>query len=250
MARIGPQGCIGYFGWFSCRAPSCPYNTTGVKVSNWWLFLCLCYCSCFLVGIAFAVAGFASMGVEMAAVGVVLVIVGACLAFLCDLLRRCGCGWTKIVPETVYPRQIVQETAEVVLPIPFLPGYPGFSTSGEATPPDNPPPYTTSQGSENLNTTLWCSCGASVNLTESVRVTENPCSRHVISTEVSNTAQIPSRPETSSEVGIELITPAVTAQEQRTVNPPPPPYDFESLAGSEDRISWLYDIPPPYGDLV
>ena len=74
MARSNPEGCAGYFGWLACRAPSCPYNTTGVKVSNWWLFLCLSYFSCFVVGIAFAVAGFASMGIEMAAVGVVLVI--------------------------------------------------------------------------------------------------------------------------------------------------------------------------------
>ena len=144
--RSDLQGPFEGFDWkLFCQMPSCPYNTDGIKISSWWLFLCICYLSCFLIGIIFTVNGFASMGNEMAAVGLGLVIVGASLAIVCDVLRRLGVGWTKIVPESPYPsRQFVHTSGEFGFPIPFLPGYPGFCSGGEETRCDSPPPYVNS----------------------------------------------------------------------------------------------------------
>jgi len=252
MATSNSRGRIGYCEWISCRVPSCPYNTTGIKVSNWWLFLCLTYFSCFLVGIAFAVAGFTSMGLEMAAVGVVIVIVGACLAFICDVLRRCGCGWTKIAPQSSHPRQIVQEASDAVLPIPFLPGYPGFSTAGVQMQSDNPPPYAISPGFESPDdsvdgSSLTCSCWTTFNRTENAQACfENPLDRHAMTSDASHNV-ISSRTQNLSDMAVVLVTP--TSLEHGTLNPPPPPYDFETT-DSVDTISWLYDTPPPYEDFV
>ena len=255
MASSSPQGRLGYFDWVLCKVPSCPYNTTGIKVSNWWLFLCLTYISCFLVGTVFAVAGFASMGIGMAAVGVGCMIVGASLAIAGDILRRFGCGWTKIVQESAYPRQIVRENSNVMLPIPFLPGYPGFYIAGEEIRSDNPPPYVISQEYGNPNDRVpgpihSCTCMTSANVTESAQVTypegENPRGSHAVSSEASHD-EVLSRTANSREVAIVLASPVNL--EHGTLNPPPPPYDFEET-DSEDSISWLYDIPPPYGNSV
>ena len=252
MASNRRREFIGSFDWISCRLPSCPYNTTGVRVSSWWLFLFLCYVSCFAVGIPFTVVGFASMGNEVAALGIVLAIIGVCLAFVCDLLRRCGCGWTKITLESAYPRQTFQESPDVVLAIPFLPGYPGFSTppAGEGTVSDNPPPYAISQGFENSALTLSCTCtGTSLNLAGSALVSENPGGRdagHTITLYATNTGEFS---RTVSVSGVGLDSGAPTSYGSGTRNPPPPPYDFE-MTHSQDRIPWLNDIPPPYGDFV
>lgn len=248
MARSNPQRCVGYFGWLACRAPSCPYNTTGVKVSNWWLFLCLSYFSCFVVGIAFAVAGFASMGIEMAAVGVILVIVGACLALVCDLMRRCGCGWTKISPVSSFSRQqIFQDSLDGVMPIPYLPGYPGFcATDGEQS-PGTPPPYAVSHGCENSHSTFWCICRTPVNLTETPQVSDSSLGRATITSDASHGEGYPSRTENIRRVTVvELGAP--TYFEHNSLNPPPP-YDFET-SNSQTTMAWLYDIPPPYGEVV
>lgn len=244
MARSNPEGCAGYFGWLACRAPSCPYNTTGVKVSNWWLFLCLSYFSCFVVGIAFAVAGFASMGIEMAAVGVVLVIVGACLAFLCDVMRRCGCGWTKISPQPSFSRQqIFQENLDVALSIPYLPGYPGFQGNN----PGTPPPYTISQGCINSAPTFWCACRTPVTLIENPQCFEDSLNRDTLSSDALNIEREPARTENVSEVGnMELGVPLCV--QHNSLNSPPP-YDFETF-DSQSTVSWLFDIPPPYGEIV
>ena len=250
--RDSPRECIGYFDWVSCRLPSCPYNTTGVKVSRWWLFLCLCYISFFLVGIPFAVLGFASMGNEVAAVGVVLVIVGACLAFVCDLLRRCGCGWTKITLESTYPRRIFQEISHVVLAIPFLPGYPGVSTPREGTESDNPPPYAISQGFEKPDLTFPCTCmETSVNVIGSAHVPEDTGggdARQTITSFATQDREVILRTVNVTEVGSDFGAPT-SYDGHGTLNPPPPPYDFE-MTDSQDRISWSHDIPPPYGDFV
>lgn len=206
-----------------------------------------------MVGIPFAVVGFASMGNEVAAVGIVLAIIGACLAVVCDLLRRCGCGWTKITLESAYPRQIIQESPDVVLAIPFLPGYPEFSTppAGEGTVSDNPPPYAISQGFENPAPTLACTCtGTSLNLAGSAHVAENRCgrdARRTITSYATNAGEMFSR--TVSVSGVSLDFGAPSSYGHGTLNPPPPPYDFE-MTHSQDRVSWLHDIPPPYGDFV
>lgn len=245
--RSDLQGPYEGFDWkLFCQMPSCPFNTDGIKISSWWLFLCICYLSCFLIGIIFTVNGFASMGNEMAAVGVGLVIVGASLAIVCDVLRRLGVGWTKIVPESPYPsRQFVHTSGEFGFPIPFLPGYPGFCSGGEETRCNSPPPYVNSPHVVDLVARPTITC---INENESqgvVSMRDNPTDRY------STTSETP-RCETSitenlRQAALVLVTP--TGIEHRTLNPPPPPYDFAS-ADREDRISWLYDTPPPYGDFV
>ncbi|KAJ7360587.1 hypothetical protein OS493_015695 [Desmophyllum pertusum] len=116
------------FCWLKlCQMSLCQYNSASNKVSDWWLFLFLSYIASLLVGIFFVVAGFTSTDYEMAAVGVVLVIAGACLAIVCDLLRRFGCGWTKILTETASRGQISQENSDILLSMPYLPGYPDFT---------------------------------------------------------------------------------------------------------------------------
>lgn len=256
MASIDQQGRVGFFDWMTfCQLPSCPYNTDNMKVSSWWLFLRLSYISCFIVGIIFAVAGFVSIGTDVAAVGVVIVIVGACLAIIGDVLRRFGCGWTKIVSGSAYPRQSFQENADFQLAIPFLPGYPGFRTGGDEIRPDSPPPYVISQGSESpddpvAGPIISCTCETTVNVNENeqffVSDCENACDNHPITLETSH-GEASSRTESLGEAAIALVPP--TGIEHGTLNPPPPPYDFETT-DSEDRISWLYDTPPPYGDFV
>ena len=111
-------------------------------------FLFLSYVGSLLVGTIFVVTGFASTDFEMSAVGVVLVIAGACLAVVCDLLRRFGCGWTKVATEAANSGRIIQSDSDFTLSIPYLPGYPGFNTAVDDRRPDNPPPYDISESYE------------------------------------------------------------------------------------------------------
>ena len=187
--------------------------------------------------------GFASMGNEMAAVGLGLVIVGASLAIVCDVLRRLGVGWTKIVPESPYPsRQFVHTSGEFDFPIPFLPGYPGFCSGGEETRCYSPPPYVNSPYGDD-SPTITCINESEPEGNDSIR--DNPTARYPTTSETPrcDTNII----ENLRQAALVLVTP--TGIEHRTLDPPPPPYDFAS-ADREDRISWLYDTPPPYGDFV
>ncbi|XP_078367624.1 uncharacterized protein LOC144651536 [Oculina patagonica] len=246
----------GFLGRLSSKIGLCQYNSAGNKASDWWLFLFLAYIACLLVGIVFVIAGFTSTDFQMSAVGVVLVIAGACLAIVCDVLRRFGCGWTKIATEAAIPGQLSQEDSDFTLSLPYLPGYPGFCTAGENTRPANPPPYAICESDEfAARPTLSCTCGASLR-TENAQTSDASCvtsySRHTVSLEAAQPDESPSGPdlrELPHEHVAPSTTPASGSLEPTAHKPAPPPYDFV-LVNSEGRLSWLCDSPPPYADFV
>lgn len=246
----------GFFRRLLCQLRLCQYNSAGNKVSDWWLFLFLAYIACLLVGIVFVVAGFTSTDFQMSAVGVVLVIAGACLAIVCDLLRRFGCGWTKIATEAATPGQLSQEDSDFTLSLPYLPGYPGFCTAGENTRSANPPPYAICETDESAARTISvCACGASLR-TENAQMSDASClssySRHTVSLEAVQPDETPSGPDNLREMPEHVApstTPASGSLEPTAYKPAPPPYDFV-LVNSEGRISWSCDSPPPYADFV
>ena len=193
----------------------------------------------------------------MSAVGVVLVIAGASLAIFCDLLRRFGCGWTKMVTEAANPGQISQEDSDFTLSIPYLPGYPGFCTAREDTRPNNPPPYAVCESDESAaRPVLSCTCGASLR-TEHVQMSDASCvpsySRQMGSLEAAQSDETSSRSGNLRELPHEHVVPSITnasgSLEPTAHKPSPPPYDFV-LVNSEGRMSWLCDSPPPYADFV
>lgn len=248
----------GHFSRRWCQLRLCHFNSAGIKVSDWWLFLFLSYVGSLLVGIIFVVTGFASTDFQMSAVGVVLVIAGACLAIVCDLLRRFGCGWTKMAPEAANSRRIIQGDSDFTLSIPYLPGYPGFNSAVEDRRPDNPPPYEICESYESAaSPTSSCTCGTSLRTGTDAQSSDAGCApscgRQSTSLEAQpdetscrsdNVRQPPCEHVASN------ITLASAAFYPRTVNKPsPPPYDFV-VVNREGSISYLCDSPPPYGDFV
>ena len=247
----------GYFSRRLCQLRLCHFNSAGIKVSDWWLFLFLSYVGSLLVGTIFVVTGFASTDFEMSAVGVVLVIAGACLAVVCDLLRRFGCGWTKMATEVANSGRIIQSDSDFTLSIPYLPGYPGFNAAVDDRRPDNPPPYAISESYESTaSDTLSCTCGTSLR-TENAQSSgagrvpsfeRQPASLEAQPDERSfnsdNVRQLPCQHVVSN------TTLARTGFYPRTIiKPSPPPYDFV-IVNSFGNISYLLDSPPPYGDFV
>lgn len=243
---------IGYFSRLPCKLRLCLYKSDGVKVADWWLFLFLLYIAALLVGVVFVVSGFASPDFEMSAFGVVLFIAGACLAIVCDILRRFGCGWTKIATGTANPGQVSQENSDFTMAIPYLPGYPGFYTAGEDTCPDIPPPYVICELSESTSASpiSGCTCGTTLR-TENAQMSDtglvSSCGRQSAATQLDETFSRNSR-----EFTHEHVTPCTSCARLETGNhkPAPPPYDL-FLVYNEGRISWSsFDSPPPYGDFV
>lgn len=250
------------FCWLKlCQMSLCQYNSASNKVYDWWLFLFLSYIASLLVGIFFVVAGFTSTDYEMAAVGVVLVIAGACLAIVCDLLRRFGCGWTKILTETASRGQISQENSDIVLSMPYLPGYPGFYAAAEDRSPDNPPPYAICDGCDTSDESTARSTSSSTCRTplrtEHAQVCDADCGppEAQLAAETflrfDNLQELPSEPvETSVSPAGPSVLPASAGIEPGSQKPCPPPYDFVIDLNNEDRISWSCDSPPPYEDSV
>ena len=244
-----------------CQLRSCHFNSAGIKVSDWWLFLFLSYVGSLLVGTIFVVTGFASTNFQMSAVGVVLVIAGACLAVVCDLLRRFGCGWTKMATEAANSGRIIQSDSDFTISIPYLPGYPGFNTAVDDRRPDNPPPYEISGESGEsyesaASVTLTCACGTSLRA-ENAQFSD---AGHVPSLE-RHPASLEAQPDETSfssdnvrhlprdHVASNLTLPRGGFYPRTIIKPSPPPYDFV-VVNSAGNISYLYDSPPPYGDSV
>ena len=219
----------------------------------------------------FVVAGFTSSDYGMGAVGLVLCIAGACLAVLCDLLRRFGCGWRKIMASRS-PRfgDNGQENPDADIDFPYLPGYPGFSTAVV----DNPPSYAICSGEPFVTSPdISCSCGdcyacvdngrlESSNNTD--RIPEATCTTlpqdhgpsnfgpEVVGTEQRTLeATCTTLPQ---DHGPSNFGPEVVGTEQRTLKPSPPPYDFVVVTMvttfDTSRLSWLRDSPPPYAEFV
>ena len=259
MANVETQS-RGYFSRRFCQLRLCRFmiNSAGIKVSDWWLFLFLSYVGCLLVGTIFVVTGFASTDFEMSAVGVVLVIAGACLAVVCDLLRRFGCGWTKMATEAPNSGRIIQSDTDFTLSIPYLPGYPGFNTAVENRRPDNPPPYEISESSESApSATLSCTCGTSALRTE---IAQSSDAGRVPSCEIQPASLEAQLGETSfrsdnvrqlprEHVASNITLSRVGFYPRTIIKPSPPPYDFV-VVNSAGSISYLCDSPPPYGDFV
>lgn len=221
----------------------CQYNSNGYKVSEWWMFLFLLYIASLMVGVVFVVAGFTSSDYGMGAVGLVLCIAGACLAVLCDLLRRFGCGWRKIMASRS-PRfgDNGQENPDADIDFPYLPGYPGFSTAVV----DNPPSYAICSGEPFVaSPDISCSCGDSYACVDNGRLESS-----------NNTDRIPEATCTTlpQDHGPSNFGPEVVGTEQRTLKPSPPPYDFVVVTMvttfDTSRLSWLRDSPPPYAEFV
>ena len=240
-----------------CQLRLCHFNSAGIKVSDWWLFLFLSYVGSLLVGTIFVVTGFASTDLEMSAVGVVLVIAGACLAVVCDLLRRLGCGWTKMATEAANSGRIIQSDSDFTLSIPYLPGYPGFNTAVDDRRPDNPPPYEISESYESAaSATLSCSCGTFLR-------TENAQSSDAgrVASFERQPASLRAQPDGTSfssddvrQLPCEHVASNITLTRagfypRTVIRPAPPPYDFV-VVNSAGSISYLCDSPPPYGDFV
>lgn len=256
MANVEAQS-RGYCSRRLCQLPLCHFNSTGIKVSDWWLFLFLSYVGSLLVGTIFVVTGFASTDFEMSAVGVVLVIAGACLAVVCDLLRRFGCGWTKVATEAANSGRIIQSDSDFTLSIPYLPGYPGFNTAVDDRRPDNPPPYDISESYESAaRVTLSCTCGTSLR-TENAQSSDAGCmpsfERQSASLEgqpdetsfrSDNVRQLPCQHVASNATLV-----CAGFYPRTIIKPSPPPYDFV-VVNSAGSISYLCDSPPPYGDFV
>lgn len=244
---------IGYFTRLPCKLRLCLYKSDGVKVADWWLFLFLLYIASLLVGVVFVVSGFASPDFEMSAFGVVLFIAGACLAIVCDILRRFGCGWTRIATGTANPGQVSQENSDFAMSIPYLPGYPGFYSAGEGARPDNPPPYVICESGESAAIPISeCTCEATLR-TENAQMSDaifvSSCGRQSAAEQRDGTF---SRSGNSRELTHENVTPSTARERLETGNhkPAPPPYDL-FLVYNEGRISWSsFDSPPPYGDFV
>ena len=247
----------GYFSGRLCRLRFCHFNSAGIKVSDWWLFLFLSYVGSLLVGTIFVVTGFASTDFQMSAVGVVLVIAGACLAVVCDLLRRFGCGWTKMATEAANSGRIIQSDSDFTLSIPYLPGYPGFNSAMDDRRPDYPPPYEIGSSFESA-ASATCTCGTSLR-TENAQASDagrmpsferHPASLEEQPDETSfssdNVRQLPCEHVASN---ITLVLGGTGFCPRTIIKPPPPPYDFV-VVNSAGSISYLCDSPPPYGDFV
>ena len=256
MANVEAQS-RGYFSRRLCQLHFCRFNSTGIKVSDWWLFLFLSYVGCLLVGTIFVVTGFASTDFQMSAVGVVLVIAGACLAVVCDMLRRFGCGWTKMTTEAANSGRITQSDSDLTISIPYLPGYPGFNTAVEDRRPDNPPPYEISESYESAaSATLNCTCGTALR-TENAQSSDASrvpsCERQPGSLEA-QPDELPFRSENVRQLPCEHVASNITLARvgfypRTIIKPSPPPYDFV-LVNSTGSISDLCDSPPPYGEFV
>lgn len=259
MANVEAAQSRGYFSRRLCRLRFCHFNSAGIKVSDWWLFLFLSYVGSLLVGTVFVVTGFASTDFQMSAVGVVLVIAGACLAVVCDLLRRFGCGWTKMATEAANSGRIIQSDSDYTISIPYLPGYPGFNTAVDDRRPDNPPPYEISGESREStasSATLTCTCGTCLRaenapFSDAGRVPSferHPTSMEAQPDEMSfssdNFQQLP-----REHVASNITFPRGGFYPRTIIKPSPPPYDFV-VVNSAGNISYLYDSPPPYGDFV
>ena len=247
----------GYFSRRLCQLRLCHFNSAGIKVSDWWLFLFLSYVGSLLVGTFFVVTGFTSTDREMFAVGVVLVIAGACLAVVCDLLRRLGCGWTKMATEAANSERIIQSDSDFTLSMPYLPGYPGLNTAVDDTLPDIPPPYEISESYESTaSATLTSSCGEFLG-TENTQSSDAGC----VPSFERQPASLGAQPDETSlssdnfrQLPCEHIASNITLTRagfypRTVIRPAPPPYDFV-VVNSAGNISYLCDLPPPYGDLV
>ena len=231
--------------WYRFLSTVCIYSSAGNRVSDWWLFLCLAYISCLVVGVIFIVAGFSSLGFDMAAVGLVLIIAGACLAIVCDLLRRFGCGWTKNVSRTVSPGRTGEENSAIVVNMPYLPGYPGFcaSTEDSASLSDIPPSYETSTGQDEMS--------ASSPVQSATNVVADDTDTEIL--DATSGAS-----ETSSEMSPRLEQLPLTEVSENTgaissverCHPPPPPYNIVVADNNQNIICLIRDSPPPYTEFV
>lgn len=229
----------------------CQYNSNGYKVSEWWMFLFLLYIASLMVGVVFVVAGFTSSDYGMGAVGLVLCIAGACLAVVCDLLRRFGCGWKKVLASrSTRFGDNSQENSEVDSHFPYLPRYPGFSTTAVDTCADNPPPYAICSGEPyTTSSDISCSCGESYACLDNRRLESSHSTDRIpeaTCTTLSVTENLPRDHEPSS-----FVLDQVAGREPRTLKPSPPPYDFVVVTTFDaSRLSWLRDSPPPYAEFV
>lgn len=242
----------------------CQFSSNGYKVSEWWMFLFLLYIASLLVGIVFVVAGFSSSDYGMGAVGLVLCIAGACMAVVCDLLRRFGCGWEKIfASQSTHSGEISQGNSDAVINFPYLPGYTGLSSAVVDRRPDNPPPYAIFEGcdvseeSYTARSVISCSSGPSSgteNTDVSDRRCESPCSIDRTS-EATETIQTFSRTDHDNLHDVPRVSPNVALAcagiENGNQKPSPPPYDFVVVNTCDrSRLSWIRDSPPPYAEFA